>query len=130
VIYLTQDEIIAFNESQIIHYGGRYNSIDRNVHNKGSFDYLTYIVQETVYGRKVCRTRFEVAAAYSFYIIKDHVFHDGCKRTGLFSAQVFLEKNGTSLNTTDEELKQFALDIEANVYDRPAIAQWYRDRKA
>ncbi len=130
MIYLTKDDILSFNENVILSYGGRYVVSDRNILNPGSLEYLVGIVNKVVFGRRICRTRYDVAAYYSYIIIKDHIFHDGCKRTGILAAYVFLTRNGTDLNASDDEIKQLALGIEANRLDKKGIANWFRRHRS
>ncbi len=54
------------------------------------------------------KTLFEKAAAYAFFIIKNHPFVDGNKRTGLHCALVFLYLNGIEIEIDQKELKDFA----------------------
>ena len=46
---------------------------------------------------------FELAAAYSFGLARNHPFIDGNKRIALTVAAVFLELNGYSLNAPEPE---------------------------
>ena len=62
----------------------------------------------------------EIAAAYLFYICKNHPFVDGNKRTALAASLVFLEENGilqtAKLPTDDWE--ELMLDVAASKIDR------------
>ena len=48
-------------------------------------------------------TLFDLAAAYSFGIAKNHPFVDGNKRTAFTIGTLFLELNGLTLNATEVE---------------------------
>lgn len=54
--------------------------------------------------KNTTETLFEKAAAYAFFIIKNHPFIDGNKRTGLHCALVFLDLNGIEINISPDEL--------------------------
>lgn len=71
-------------------------------------------------GRPVFEDPLEIAAAYLFYICRNHPFIDGNKRAALATCLVFLSENGLLPN---EELdtnawEKFTLDVAASVLDR------------
>jgi len=71
-------------------------------------------------GRPLISDPIEIAAAYLFYLCRNHPFIDGNKRTALASCLVFLETNellpATKLPIEDWET--FVLDIAASRLDR------------
>jgi death-on-curing protein len=60
----------------------------------------------------------EVAAAYLFYICRNHPFLDGNKRTAMMAAIVFLRLNGIGLRPDSEEWENLMLDVAASRLDR------------
>lgn len=48
---------------------------------------------------------FEMAAAYLYYIVRDHPFIDGNKRTGAVVAMVFLSMNDIDVLVDEDELE-------------------------
>lgn len=50
--------------------------------------------QATIMGQPLFADPIEIAAAYLFYLCKNHPFIDGNKRTGLATCLVFLSENG------------------------------------
>jgi death-on-curing protein len=60
----------------------------------------------------------EVAAAYLFYICRNHPFLDGNKRTAMMAAIVFLRLNGIGLRPDSEEWGNLMLDVAASRLDR------------
>ncbi len=92
MLYLTADQIIQINKATIRQHGGNFIP-PANILRAGALDYVVEIVQQTVFGEKVYKEVYEIAAAYQFYIVTGHVFQDGNKRTGLGAALVFLEIN-------------------------------------
>ena len=73
------------------------------------------------YGRP---TLFEMAAAYSHGIVKNHPFLDGNKRTGFMSAYIFLGVNGLSLQAPEEEAVLETLALAAGETSEEAYAAW------
>ena len=62
----------------------------------------------------------EIAAAYLFYLCRNHAFIDGNKRTALAACLVFLESNSLLPNTKlpTDEWETFILDVAASRLDR------------
>ncbi len=76
--------------------------------------------QATMTGRPLISNPTEMAAAYLFYLCRNHPFIDGNKRTALASCLVFLEANdllaSEKLATNDWE--RLILDVAASRIDR------------
>jgi death-on-curing protein len=60
----------------------------------------------------------DVAAAYLFYICRNHPFLDGNKRTAMMSAIVFLRLNGIALKPDSKQWEKLMLDVAASRLDR------------
>lgn len=74
-------------------------------------------------GEPLLKDGIEVAAAYLFYLCRNHPFLDGNKRTALAACLVFLESNALlpdpalpSLNA--DAWEEFVLDVAASRIDR------------
>ena len=123
--FLSAAEIIKLNKRMIILYGGLRTAGD-NVANRGSLDYLVEAVPAVIYGQERYVGIFEKAAAYAFFIIKDHIFHDGNKRTGIQAAIVFLESNNHPIvNVTPQEIVDVALKIATEETSRDDLVKWF-----
>ena len=76
--------------------------------------------QASMMGKPLISDPVEIAAAYLFYICRNHAFIDGNKRTALAACLVFLESNdllpSTKLST--DEWEAFILDVAAGRLDR------------
>ena len=76
--------------------------------------------QATMMGKPLFEDPIEVAAAYLFYICRNHPFLDGNKRTALATCLVFLSENGLlpeeNLNADDWE--SLTLDVASSKLDR------------
>lgn len=53
----------------------------------------------------------EVASSYLFHICKNHPFIDGNKRVAFMSAKVFLEYNGYTFISAEEELYEIVISV-------------------
>ena len=67
---------------------------------------------------------FELAAAYTCGIIKNHPFIDGNKRTGFMAAFVFLGINKIDLVATESDVVLKTLGLAANEISEQAYASW------
>jgi len=79
-------------------------------------------------GQPLMSDPIEMAAAYLFYLCRNHAFIDGNKRTALAACLVFLESNNL---LSDEKLpadqwEEFVLDVAASKVDRDATTRRLR----
>ncbi len=69
-------------------------------------------------GRSPYQDIAEVAAAYLFYLCKNHPFIDGNKRAALGACVVFLRLNGIEPKTDGPEWEELTLAVAASEIDR------------
>jgi len=69
-------------------------------------------------------TLFELAAAYSIGLAKNHPFVDGNKRIAFTVAAVFLELNGKTLNAPEAEVVVFYEGIANGTITEEILASW------
>jgi death-on-curing protein len=60
----------------------------------------------------------EVAAAYLFYLCRNHPFLDGNKRTAMAAAVVFLRLNGFDPAADGDDWQRLVLDVASGKIDR------------
>ena len=80
--------------------------------------------KQKVFERELYKDIFEKAAAYAKFIILNHPFLDGNKRTGISAASVFMENNGYAIEAQEGEIEKFALTIATEKLEIPEIARW------
>ena len=68
----------------------------------------------------------EIAAAYLFYICKNHPFVDGNKRTAMMAAIVFLRLNGIELLPDSAEWERLMLDVASSQITRDETTRRFR----
>jgi death-on-curing protein len=68
----------------------------------------------------------EVAAAYLFYLCRNHPFIDGNKRTALTAAIVFLRLNGFEPAKDSEAWEALVLEVAASKLDREGATRRLR----
>ena len=74
--------------------------------------------QATFAGESVFKDIVEVAAAYLFYICRNHPFLDGNKRAALGTCIVFLRLNGRDTAADSSEWATLTLDVANGSLDR------------
>lgn len=87
--------------------------------------------QATYGGEALFKDPVEIAAAYLFYICRNHAFVDGNKRTALAACLVFLEANGLLADPGLPERhlddwEAWVLDVAASKLDRDQTTQRLR----
>lgn len=70
---------------------------------------------------------FELAAAYSYGIARNHPFMDGNKRIALTIAAVFLDLNGFTLDAPEAEAVIVYQQLASGELEEKALAEWIRD---
>ena len=68
----------------------------------------------------------EVAAAYLFYLGRNHPFLDGNKRTAMAAAIVFLRLNGFDPAADSDDWERLVLDVVSGKIDREQTTRWLR----
>jgi death-on-curing protein len=68
----------------------------------------------------------EVAAAYLFFITRNHPFVDGNKRAALGACIVFLRLNGIEPQSDSQLWEDLTLDVAASILDRDQGTQRLR----
>jgi death-on-curing protein len=84
--------------------------------------------QATMMGQPLFTDLIEIAAAYLFYLCRNHPFVDGNKRTALATCLVFLSENGLlpEEKLEVEAWEALTLDVAASRIDRDQTTKWLR----
>jgi death on curing protein len=72
----------------------------------------------------------DLAAAYTFGIIRNHPFVDGNKRTGFVIGVLFLELNGYRFTASEENATEAVLQLAAGKLTESTFANWMRANAA
>jgi len=117
VEFLTLDEVLSLHADQVARYGG--SALVRDV---GLLE-SALAMPAASFGAELVHTSLEEqAAAYLFYLVKNHPFVDGNKRTGLVAMLVFLGLNGRRLEATADELTNLVLAVAAGRLSKADVA--------
>jgi death on curing protein len=82
--------------------------------------------QSSFGGKSPYTDLIDVAAAYLFYLCRNHPFVDGNKRTAMAAAIVFLRLNGMETAPDSEKWERLLLDVAAGKLDRDQTTQYLR----
>lgn len=94
--------LLGINRLVVDRTGGTHAGVN-NVRGGSSLGFVDRIVNNEVFGQPIYPDLYHRAAAYLFHIVKDHVFIDGNKRTGLAAAITLLELNGVHFAPFDDD---------------------------
>lgn len=75
-------------------------------------------------GEELYPSLLEKAAALGFFIIMNHPFVDGNKRTGHAATETFLVLNGMEINALVDEQEHVVLAIASGELGREAFVEW------
>jgi death-on-curing protein len=113
--HLTVEAVKAIHGEVLAAHGGAAGIRDETL-----LESAVAAPQASMMGQPLISDPIEIAAAYLFYICKNHAFVDGNKRTALAACLVFLEENvllpDRKLPITDWE--QFVLDVAGSKINR------------
>jgi death on curing protein len=119
--FLTLNQIILIHDKLVNLYGGAQGLRDINL-------LKSAIAQPKVTfdGKFLHQNINEMAAAYAYHIIKNHAFLDGNKRTGIFSAIVFLEKNRFAVKLSQKQFYQIAVGVAVSKISKIDLAKIFK----
>ncbi len=113
--HLTPSAVKAIHAEVLAAHGG-----SPGLRDEGLLESAVAAPQATMMGQPILSDSIEVAAAYLFYLCRNHPFIDGNKRTALASCLVFLKCNGL-LKCPDlpvDAWEALVLDVAASRLDR------------
>jgi death-on-curing protein len=122
IVHLTADQVLDLH-AEALTLGGSPGV--RSVH-------LLYSaigqVEQTVFGEDAYPTAQEKAAAYAYFLARNHPFVDGNKRTAAAAMLVFLELNGFDFVEEQDPLAEMFERLAANDVDQEKFFTWVRER--
>ena len=120
-VHLSIDIVRQIHAEAIKQFGGLNGVRDENLLASAE---LT--PQSSFGGKSPYADIVEIAAAYLFYICKNHPFVDGNKRTAMMAAIVFLRLNGIKPLPDSGKWEKLMVDVAASKLDRVTTTQRLR----
>ena len=113
--HLSTEAVLAIHEQVLAAHGGGSGLRDRAL-----LESAVAAPKATFGGKPIISDIIEIAAAYLFYLCKNHPFVDGNKRTALASCLVFLSENERLENNRLDldTWENFVLNVASSGLDR------------
>ena len=113
--HLTVEAVKAIHREVLAAHGGAAGIRDQTL-----LESAEAAPQASMMGQPLISDPLEIAAAYLFYICRNHPFLDGNKRTALAACLVFLETNRPlpDRKLPIDEWEQFVLDVASSEINR------------
>jgi death on curing protein len=113
--HLTASAETAIHTEVLVAHGG-----SAGIRDKPLLESAVAAPQATRMGQPLITDAIEIAAAYLFYICRNHAFIDGNKRTALASCLVFLQTNDLlpSAKLPIDDWEELVLDVASSKIDR------------
>ena len=111
--HLTVEMVIEIHTEAIRTFGGSTGVRDTSL-----LESAVCAPQASFGGQSPYKDIAEVAAAYLFYLCRNHPFLDGNKRSALGACIVFLRLNGIEPKSDGNEWEELTLAVASSVIDR------------
>lgn len=119
--HLNVDIVREIHAEALKQFGGLHGVRDENL-----LASAVLAPQSSFGGKSPFADIVEVAAAYLFYLCRNHPFLDGNKRTALMAAIIFLRLNGLEPLPDSDDWEKLMLEVAASKLDRDATTRRLR----
>jgi death-on-curing protein len=120
-VFIKLGEILLIHQDQLERYGG-----SSGVRDVGILQSATAMPRAGIADRYLHEDIFEMAAAYLYYIVRDHPFVDGNKRTGAVAAMVFLAMNDIEILVDEDGLEAMVRSVAEGAMTKADVANSFR----
>jgi death-on-curing protein len=115
LIHLTRAQVLEVHAAVLAAHGG-----SQGLRDEALLESAIAAPQATYGGESVFADEIEIAAAYLFYLCRNHPFVDGNKRVALTACLVFARLNGMTPAPDGPAWEALVLDVAASRIDRDA----------
>jgi len=123
IVYLSVAQVLALHEALVEAFGGL-----KAVRDRGMLEAAVARPAMTFGGEDLYGDLAGKAAALMHSLVLNHPFVDGNKRIGAAGAEFFVERNGHTVQATDEEFEAVTLAVAEGSVGAEALAIWFRQR--
>ncbi|MPY66539.1 type II toxin-antitoxin system death-on-curing family toxin [Deinococcus sp. SDU3-2] len=121
-VYLTPEQVTALHDRALARHGG-----PSGIRDPGTLASALAQPAMEAFGMQLYPSLLEKAAAYLFFLARNHAFVDGNKRTAYAATAVFLSINGAELDGPDDAVFALVLDTAQGKHPDPrAVADALR----
>jgi len=111
--HLTVEIVRDIHEEAVKNFGGLHG-----IRDEALLASAVFAPQSSFGGRSPYIDLIDIAAAYLFYLCRNHPFLDGNKRTAMAAAIVFLRVNEFDPAADSEKWEELVLDVASSKIDR------------
>ena len=119
--HLTIEIVREIHAEALKEFGGL-----NGIRDEGLLASAVFAPQSSFAGKSPYTDLIDVAAAYLFYLCRNHPFLDGNKRTAMGAAIVFLRLNGVEPAPDSEAWERLVLDVASSKLGREQTTQRLR----
>ena len=119
--HLTIEIVREIHAEALKEFGGL-----NGIRDEGLLASAVFAPQSSFAGKSPYTDLIDVAAAYLFYLCRNHPFLDGNKRTAMGAAIVFLRLNGAEPAPDSEAWERLVLDVASSKLGREQTTQRLR----
>lgn len=112
-VHLSVADIVEIHSAVLDAFGGAPGVRDQNL-----LASAAAAPRATAFGQSPFADLVEVAAAYLFYLCRNHPFNDGNKRTAMTAAIVFMRLNGVETAPDDAAWEDLVMELAGSRLDR------------
>jgi death-on-curing protein len=120
-IYITVDQAIRVHDGLIKQHGGL-----QGIRDIGLLTSAMEMPKSAFNGHQMYPTLFDKAAAYLFYIAKNHPFFDGNKRTSAFVALLFLRMNDCKVTIDEMQYELLVIGTAEGLISKAQISLFFK----
>jgi death on curing protein len=125
VRFIPQEVVLTIHADLLQRYGG-----EAGLRDAGLLDSALAQAKITVGGKYAHRSIFDKAAAYGFHVCKNHPFIDGNKRVAFVLMDIFLQKNGWEVESTEEEAYRMMMDLASGKLTKSQLSNWLKEHSS
>jgi death-on-curing protein len=118
-VWVEDELVLAIHDRQLVEHGGAEGLRDETLLHSAlgrPVNHFAYASTDII----------DLAARYTFGIVKNHPFVDGNKRTGFVVGVLFLELNGYRFTASEEAAAQAVIELAAGTIDEDGFSNFLR----
>jgi death-on-curing protein len=119
-IWIREFEVLALHLRMLSQFGG-----SEGVRDAGLLEFALSRPKDRYAYSETPSNLAELAAAYTFWICRNHPFVDGNKRTAMIVSFLFIEFNGEEVTATQEEAYLTFFSLAAGKLSEEELANWF-----
>ena len=123
--FIPKDLVLTIHADLLRRYGGRAGLRDA-----GLLESALAQPMITVDRKDAHKTIFHKAAAYGFHICKNHPFVDGNKRVAFVLMNIFLERNGWYLESSEEDAYEMMMRLASSKMTKIQLSAWLKNHSS